>query len=215
MARTRKKAGIIATGLAALAGLGLMPSKAQAQVSGNVEYIQSEVDAASYPRFNAFYSTPGDVKGYTFMEFYKGGDGYFGKSIFSKEIGKGLELRTELNHVNEPLTKTGVGLQRAVPGLPENVFLKLGVLPLWFGNEGKAFGDNTIAQYFVSLTGLPLGLSADSFGQINLNTGEWGYGEVGVGRDVGPVTVRYNPALLNKGGAVPEVQQRVSLGVKF
>jgi len=66
----RKQTGLL--GRLATAGMlglvALMPMKAQAQVSGNAQYIQSERSNGSQIKIKGFYGLPQDVRGFTFVE---------------------------------------------------------------------------------------------------------------------------------------------------
>ncbi len=207
---------LFAAGVAGLASF--MPlEKAEAQVSGSAEYVQSENSESSYARANAFYSLSKGINGFTFMELYRNGSGYFGKTYLDKKNSKGIGPRVMAVHAGEPLSEVGMGVNAVVPHLPKNVFATVGLLPLWIGNDGKSVGDKAMAQYFVSAD-LPLGLNLSSFGDLDILADggpQWDYGEVKLQRNFGPVFVGYNPVLLNDGDTIPRLEHRGIIGVNF
>ncbi len=194
-------------------------AEAQGNVSGNVEYIQSEKPDNSYARLQGFYTLPKDVKGFTFLEFYKNGNGYFGKTTLDKAVGEGFGARAVAYHANEPLKKAGLGVTKVVPHLPKNTFAKIGLIPIWAGNKGRAIGDKALAQYFANVN-LPAGFNLSSFGDWDLITKDkgiqWEYGEINLDKKLNDVfTIGYNPVLFNKGNAVPRLEHRVVGRVNF
>lgn len=204
-----------AIGLASL--LPIKKAEAQGNVHGNIEYIQSEISENSYPRLNAFYSLPQRIEGYTFMELYQGGKGYFGRTTLDRAITRGVGPRAIVNHIGEPFTETGLGVGAVVPHMPRNSFATVGALPLFVDKQGRRLRHQGLVQYFFS-TPLPLKLNLSGFGEWNIlaeNGPEWGYGEFNLGRKIGPFMVTYNPALLNDGDAMPKVEHRVAVTLNF
>jgi len=202
---------------AGMVGLaGLLPGEAEAQVSGNVQYIQSERNEGSQIKLNAFYEILKGIKGYTFTELQKGG--YFGKTYLDKDISHGIGPRLMAIHGNEPLSETALGINAVVPYTPENVFATVNFLPLWLGNEGEALGDKAFVGYFFSAD-LPLGLNLSGFGDWDIfaeGGAQWDYGEFSLTKQLGKnAFIGYNSALLNDGDAIPRLEHRVNLGVKF
>jgi len=196
----------------------LLPMKrAEAQVKGSVEYIQSEVNDNSYPRLNMFYSLPGKIGGFTFAEFYKANKGYFARTNLNRPITKSIGPRATMIHAGKPLSQIGLGVGATVPYMPKNVSANVGLLPVWMDNEGRIVKDKIEAQYFVNAN-LPLGFNVNSFGNLNVAAQggpQWEYGEISAGRNIGPFRVSYNPALLNKGNAVPKLEHRVTISLDF
>jgi len=208
--KLRKAFSIGTLGLAAL-----LPGKAEAQVTGDAHYIQSERNEGSQIKLRGFYELPQEVRGFTFTELQKGG--YFGKTYLDREIGNGIGPRLMAVHGNEPLSETALGVNAVVPYTPENVFATVNFLPLWLGNEGEALGDKAFVGYFFSAD-LPLGLNLSGFGDWDVlaeGGAQWDYGEFDLHRKIGPFNVGYNPALLNDGDAIPRLEHRASIGVKF
>ncbi|HUW43562.1 MAG TPA: hypothetical protein VMV95_01195 [Bacillota bacterium] len=203
-------------------GLGLaslLPMKnANAQIKkGSVEYIQSEINENSYARPNLFYQL-GKINGFTFMEFYKNHKGYFGKTSLDKEVFKGISAKAIINHSGEPFGQLGLGVKAKIPHLPKGVYADVGLAPLWVDNEWKIM-NKIEAQYFFDIS-LPLGFSVNSFGTMDFagtdgKGPQWGYGEINLGKDIGPVRIAYNPALLNKGNALPRLEHRATISLNL
>ena len=199
-----------AFGLAAL-----LPGKAEAQVTGNAQYIRSERSDGSQIKLNGFYGLPQDVRGFTFVELQEGG--YFGKTYLDREISNGIGPRLMAVHGNEPLSETALGINAVVPYTPENVFATINVLPLWLGNEGEALGDKAFVGYFFNAD-LPWGLNLSGFGDWDVlaeGGAQWDYGEFNLKRKIGPLDIGYNPVLYNNDGAIPRLEHRVNLGINF
>jgi len=164
-------------------------------ISGNLEYIHSEDNAWSYPRANGFYDLPGKGSGYTWMEFYKGGKGYFGETNVNYPGMKGFNPAMQIQHCNTPISRIGFGLSKQVP-TPKGTYLQLTALPVFVDKEGVQENTSEIG-YFLSAD-LPLGFKATSFGDINLREkggAKWQYGEATLEKSVGPFTFAYNPVL--------------------
>ena len=206
------------TAVVMLGASSLIPVKnAEAQVKGCVEYIQSEINKNSYPRLNMFYSLPGKINGFTFVEFYKANKGYFGRTNLNRLITKNIGPRATIVHAGQPLSQIGLGVGTTVPYMPKNVSANVGLLPVWLDNKGKIVKDKVEAQYFFDVK-LPLGFSVNSFGNLNVAAQggpQWTYGEINAGRNIGPFRVSYNPALLNKGNAIPKLEHRIAISLNF
>jgi len=197
----------------AVAAIGLMPmNNAQAEVHGNVKYINSEKNEFSYIQNNNFYKLPFGVKGYTFFELYKN-KGYYGKTSLEKEIYKGIALKTQTTHINEPVSQHGIGASLKIPGTS----LKLSHLPSWVDKQGKKI-DKKVAGFYFSLDNLPYGLDFFAFGEWNTSKSpEWSYGEIEFYKDFGNYMVSYNPAFKGKTkpSTIPRVEHRIAVGVNF
>jgi len=206
--------------LTAFAGLTILASSPSAQAfNGKLEGIKSEKKGSSYVRANAFYNLPFNIKGVTFTEFYTGGKGYFGQTFLEKPLKKGFNFRARAIHVNNPLTKfSPIGLSFSVPKLPKGLSAKLKLDPLWFKSNGERIPNKLDLGYFVSVD-LPYGFKASGFGGWNVADKkgvQWGYGEANLEREIAKgVSIGYNPVLLNQGGAVPKVEHRMNVGVRF
>jgi len=206
--RTLAKVGMV--GLAAL-----LPGKAEAQVTGDAQYIQSERSDGSQIKLRGFYGLPQDVRGFTFIELQEGG--YFGKTYLDREVSNGIGPRLMAVHGNEPLSETALGVNAVVPYTPENVFATVNVLPLWLGNEGEALGDKAFVGYFFNAD-LPWGLNLSGFGDWDVlaeGGAQWDYGEFNLKKRFGSLFVGYNPVLYNNNGAVPRLEHRLNFGAEF
>jgi|SRR3989344_7659712 len=193
---------------------GLMPTKkAEAQTSGSVEYIQSEKDEKSFARANTFYSLPGKANGYSFIEFYRNGGGYFGKTMASRPIVSGLGPKVEAVHNGELVSRVGFGASFSVPGMPKGSYLNLGLLPVWISAEQKRMQ----AQYVLGVS-LPEGFNLSSFGEMNLRAQggpQWGYGEAELTKSVGPFDFGYHMRLYDDGDATPKPQHGLVVRLNF
>jgi len=213
MKRTLKS--LVTAGAIGLASL--MSMKAEAQVHGSVEYIQSEKSENSYSRLNLFYGLPEDVRGFSFIELYDNGDGYFGRTSLDRKITDDFGVRMHVLYVNEPISKAGFGLNWT-PSLSENASARVSLLPLWIGNEGGVIGDRMELQY-AGRVDLPLGFNLSGFGILDLLAGkkspQWTYGEFELTQNLGPFKIGYNPVLLNKRGVTPDMLHRLIAGIRF
>ena len=194
-----------------------MPIKSEAEGKGNLELIAGPTKQSTYVRGNAFYQLPGGIGGYTFLELYQEGNGYFGKTIFDKKISKGLAAKGEIIHANEPATQLRLGLEAVVIGT-NNTVIKIKALPLCVTKQGTIAENTAIGGYF-GYQNLGKGWDISSFADINLAAKqgpEWGYGEISLKKQLWDgVSIAYNPALLSKGKLAPKPQHRVTLGIDF
>jgi len=191
----------------------LFPLKSFAKTTGSIDTIVSEAKGASYLRLNGSYSIPGKIGGYTFLELYGGGKGYFGKTSLTKHIAGPLSATSELTHVSAPLSQIGVGAKVAVP-MPQKTYCTVKLLPYWVDHTGKHVDDKVVAGYAIG-TSLGKGWSVSSFGEMNVAAKggpQWGYGEISVSKSISKdVSVSYNPALKFSGTAAPKLEHRVSM----
>lgn len=224
----KKKIRNLATAVA-IAAASILPMKGlEAQMHGSAEYIHNaEKTENSYGRFLGFYNLPEGIGGFSFMELYKNGKGYFGKTYLDKSLVGRVGPRIEADHIGNPLSQIGVGVSTTIPGLPEGAFARVGVLPFWIGREGeKIVGNKTMLQYAFSVP-ITKGLNLRGFGDWDLSAEggpQWSYGElettVNLGEMLGidalkRIKAGYNPVLLNDGDAVPQVEHRGIVGVRF
>ena len=209
-----------ALGLASM--LPAREAEAQGNVTGNVEYVRAKENSDSYARANAFYELPFGVKGFTFMELYNSGKGYFGKTALDKEVVEDGGFRLAPYHSSgKAFSQAGLGAYASVTDIPRT-FAKIHVLPIWFSDDKELFGDKMTAGYFASIN-LPFGTTFEGFGEWDLvgpNASQWDYGEFSVlkklsGKGLENVSIAYNPALLNDGDAIPKMQHRATVRVDF
>jgi len=204
--------------VAALIGAAALssPRAASAEVNGSLEAIASEAENCSYARASAFYQVSG-INGYSFVEMYSDGKGYFGKTSLSKNLYHGLGGRLEAQSINEPFSRVGVGAQYSLP-LPKGYGLAVKALPFWVDKEGRHVENRAIVGYSASAR-LGRGFTASSFGEINVNAKDgvnWAAGEFELAKQLGEhVSVSYMPALKAQGKLEPKVEHRLSLKLKW
>ena len=206
---------ILMAGAFGLAGLlPMQRSEAQGNVSGNVEYIQSEKSEASLVRPNLFYKVLG-LNGYTFVESYRD-ENFFGKTILSKDLGSRVKPTVEFVYGSGFRDKSGAGASFNVP-MPKSTSLSVKVLPLWIDDKG--YIKNRVAAGFSGNVSFPLGFSLSSFGEANIASkggAQWGYGEVRLGKDLSKnLSVAFNPLLKNKGKLAPRIENAFSAKYTF
>ena len=207
---------IVTVGMIGLATL--IPIRdAKADVSGNVKYIQTTEESnssGSYPECNVFYELPRGINGYTFIDLYDHGDGYFGRTSLNRELGRKVRGNVEFNHFNELFSNVGVGIKAQIPRLPKDAFATVNVMPFYVDRRGNRVKNKGLLQYFGSLT-LPKDFTLSSFGEWDIARGKWEYGEVELTTDLGPFTAGYNGGLIGDGDATPNLEHRASLIVNF
>jgi len=199
----------------AVAAIGLMPlnNTHAAEIHGNVKYIESERKELSYIQNNNFYNLPLGIKGYTFFELYKD-KGYYGKTSLERAITDNVNIKGQVIHTNNPVSKEGIGISAKLPTKKFN--FKASYLPFWVDKSGKHI-DREIAGYSFG-TNLPLGAKLEAFGEWDISkSAQWCYGEIELSKNFGDLRLSYNPALRarEKGGAIPKLEHRISVGVNF
>jgi len=203
--------------IALVGSIYLAPKKTHADINGSLEAIVSEKKENSYARLNGFYQLPGEINGFTFLEFYKDGKGFFGKSMLTKGLSKTFSVKGELVHINEPVTYAGVGLGLNLP-MPKGSYGSLKVLPVWVDKQGK-YAPNKVIVGYVAGADLGKGWSMSSFGEANIAAKQgpkWCYGEVAVTKEIGKgVNVGYIPALKPVGKLAPKIESRVGVQIRF
>ena len=209
---------LITAGIIVLATLFPI-KKIEAGGTGRVEYIQSEHHENSYARASASYNLPLNVSGFTFSEFYKAGDGYYGITYLEKPVLGSLNARLRLQHDNDPLSQAVTGLSFNAPGLPKGVFAQTYYDALWFLPKGNRITDKSFLGYFVSVD-LPKGFQVKSFGEWNVadrSGAKWDYGELSLGKRFGLFTFSYNPSLRpkTKDRLLPLLEHRASAKISF
>jgi hypothetical protein len=209
-----KKANKLATGLL-MGALALAPIKeGLSQIKGNVEKIFSQKKENSYVRLNAFYGLPLGINGYTFIEHYKDGKGYFGKSMLAKPITKNLAGKMEMIHINDPLSQAGFGLEATLP-TPKGTTAKVKFLPVYLDDKGKYVKDKKVLGYFI-FADLGKGFEFSGFGEYNADAKQWGYGEFELNKSLGKgIKIGYNPALMPEGKPLPKVEHRAKVQINF
>ena len=205
---------IATAGIISLTALTL-PNKAMAEVHGNIKYIKTTEESnsvGSYVEGNFFYELPGKINGYTFVDLYGKEHGYFGKTSLDKKIVKDISGKTELNNFNEPASEIGFGVKYQIPGLPDNAFANVSLMPFYF-DKGEKIEGKTLLQYFAVLN-LPRGFELSSFGEWD-EEGNWTYGEIEFKKAIDPVGLSYNPALIGLENSTPDLEHRFAITIDF
>ncbi len=128
---------------------GLLPVKTNAQessVKASVDIVQSEKEPASFIRPNLFYKLLG-MNGYSFFEFYRD-ENFFGKTILSKDLGKGAKATGEIVYGSGFTDSYGAGVSYDTP-MPKEASLSIKALPAWFNKEG--YIDDKVTVGFLGL----------------------------------------------------------------
>lgn len=193
------------------------------KTSGNVAYFianeSSSTAQNSYPEINHKTTLPYATTVSGFLDFYGHDNGYFGKTVVEKGIVENLNLRTHVEHINQPISRVGAGLSYSIPGMPKGTFAKLGYLPYFVDDEAKQVDNRQIATFAVGAT-LPRNFSLLAFGEMNIDGAEgpqWAYGEIELAKNFGRFSVGANLQLNGQGvgRATPEFIPRVSLRTRF
>jgi hypothetical protein len=202
-----------------LGASSLLPMKnANAQLNGSIEAVKSFKPKQSYVRPQLFYDLPADIKGFTFLEFYQDGDSFFGRTKLTKEVAKGIGLRSDIVHGSGFPNNYGLGLN---VDMPKNKILKnLYLTPFLVDNKLKKVENKVLAGYFASIK-LPFDMQLSSFGEWNLNGKngvQWTYGELNLEKKLSDkLSVSYNPALKSRGAGkpIPRLEHRVTAKYTF
>lgn len=193
-----------------------VPRPLDAQIHGHVEYIQTEKSQDSYARLRGSYKLPLNIDGFSFAEFYKK-KGYFGKTYLNRPVSKAGGIEIELDHVGEPLSREGAGMNINIPWLPKDVSATVSPLPIWFDSKGQYMKNRMMLQYSFSGS-LPWNFDLSGFGGWNLaakQKPQWDYGEIALTKNLGPVKIGLNPALKSNGSFIPSLENRLIIGLKF
>ncbi|MFH1174113.1 MAG: hypothetical protein V1725_03215 [archaeon] len=199
-----------------LAGLALaLP--AQADLHGNIKYLQAiekKSTLCSYPETNLFY-TAGKIDGYTYLDVYNVdvySDGsYYGRTSLTRELVPYLCAKVEGEHDSKPLTDAGVGVTGKYAYGTGDASMSL--MPYYLGEHGHV-GKKVLLQFTYDQR-LPFGFAFSTFGEWNVKTKQWGYGEAELSRRFGMLGVGINAALLNKANLVPDKELRAVLSLNF
>jgi hypothetical protein len=180
------------------------------QVSGNLKYFQATKPAeCSYTEANTFYSLPGGINGYTFMDVY-GDRTSSGKTTLSKKTGEdNISLIGRIVHSDEPLTEAGIGFQNQVN--LKNGYFSVNLIPFFFDKEGNHESGRMAIEYCFGRE-LGRGFNLEAFGDWMINHGKtsWDYGEIELTKKFGKhLKIGYSGALCSHGNSVmPKLQHR-------
>lgn len=223
MKQTLQKLALIGlTGLSTTFG-GLETKAQTPQVNGDVTYFvsrESKSDAQnSYAEVNYSAKLTDKVKVSGAMDFYRSDAGYFGKTSIDTSLDKGLSLRLQGVHGNDPLTQVGAGVGYILP-TPNKTFAIVRYLPIFTDTDGKQVDNKQIVGYYASAQ-LPANLNLWSFGEVNVDGTkgpQWAYGEVELSKNLGKnLSVGANLQMNGKGEGkmTPEFVPRIALRAKF
>lgn len=162
---------------------------------------------------------PGDIKGFTFIDFLEDGDKYYGETTLNREIKYGIGPRSQITYGTNFHNKFCIGARVDVPKLPKRVSAHVFAMPWWFARSKELRNKSTVG-YSLSIK-LPYNLFVNHFGEWNLNAKggktDWDYGELMAGIKFSDFTLIYNPSLKKQksGGPKPKLEHRLSLGYWF
>jgi hypothetical protein len=199
---------------AAIAASALMPSATHA--GGSIEAIAATNPAQKdYVRTNVAYELPGDIKGFSFVEWYSD-DSHFGRTNLSKELASTEEVSIQaksstLHKDDKPdAYSLGVGASTQFGDVKVSGY----VLPLWM-EQGEITGE---VRYGASAgTGFETALGKGyASGFVEFSNDAFLYGEASLGLNLtDKVSVEYNPMLEGNGDMIPGVEHRVQVELRF
>jgi len=140
---------------------------------------------------NVFYTLPGEINGYSFIEFENGE--VFNRNILGKSLGYSVSARTDIKIFSDKKSRIGIGLGYNTTGKQVNiggtVFEELSagvrILPLWYDANGKVpFQSTAVVSAGAKLKlSDELNLKIGGFLDMNFDTKGNGakavYGEIG------------------------------------
>ncbi len=182
----------------------------------SMEYFASKKPESSYLRPSMTFALPGQIKGYSFVEMYKDGAGYLGKTILKRPLGDGtFALDSVTVHGDEPFTRTSLGASVSLP-MPKGSYASVKFLPIWIDKSGKLIHERMVIAYAAGVD-CGAGVTLASFGDIDVGPksgSQWGYGELSLMKKFSKsFEAGYCGALIGHGDATPRLEHR--LGVKY
>ncbi len=184
--------------------LAFAPIKAMAQNSATY-FMSKKPDVV---RVESFNKLPLKIGSYTFVDLSKGG--YFGKTTLNKSLHDNLGLEMKIVHADELMTKTGLGAHLKAM-LPGEIFSKVSIIPVWY-HKGGDMQNKTILGYFISKD-LGKGYEASAFGEMDLDSKQFSYGETSLTKQIGDLKIGVQAAMTGDGDLTPDLEARVSVGV--
>jgi hypothetical protein len=140
----------------------------------DMQYLQTAEKQTSRIRPTLSYTLPGEVKGFSFIELYNDKSGYLSNTVLQKQIVPKTNLASMIGVSNFKNNSLALGATYT-PVKNKNTMVQLGMYPLNLTKEGRTKNLN-IATYAVNQQ-LGKGFSVSSFGQVNVATATWMYGE--------------------------------------
>ncbi|MBU1201874.1 MAG: hypothetical protein KJ583_07600 [Nanoarchaeota archaeon] len=177
---------------------------------------------AGKTRLNAFYTLPGDINGYSFIEFENGD--HFNRNILSKHIYSGVKARMDIKNGSHFKTNAGIGLRYDLSADYDNLNISGGVklLPVWFNNEGhiENLGTVTVSAGTKLKLSDEVAAKLSAFGEINYNAKggpEWCYGEWKASVESGKFDVGVGGNLFKKkpNSIIPQNQFKINVTYRF
>lgn len=211
MKRTLKKALT-----AAIVAATALPAKAQS----SLELMQTREQATTRIRPNLLYQLPGCVNGYTFAEFYQGGDTYLAKTSLTKGLGESLDARLQATHGTGFTGDAGLGLEYEIPA-GENTTAKVRALPVHLGFDGEPVDDKAVLGFYLDQkVYVPILKDMDvvAFGEINLGAEggpQWSYAELHAQKTLDDFVIGLGMDLRGDGDLTPDPNVSVKLGYMF
>jgi len=210
---TNKYLAKIIGGVIIAGALTLLPTKAKAELDGNIRGILSSKSRGSYIEINAFYKLGKDISGFTFLDYASNGDTYYGRTSLDKPIRGNVGIKCQIVHGSGFPNQAGIGMTCVIPKLPKNVFANVSFIPLWIDKEG--FKQNLMRLGYFGEAKLKKNCYISGFGEWNVAAEggiKWEYGEVSLGKKINPkLQIEYNPALMPDGDAMPSLEHRVAV----
>lgn len=206
----------IITGVA-LTAATVLPAQAQ---NSNIELMQTKDQSTSRVRPNLFYELPGDVKGYTFAEFYEDGGAYLAKSSLNKNLKGSLDAQLQVVNGSGFTDQAGLGVDYKIP-TGDNTFAKVKALPVYVGFDGKRVQNKAVIGFYVDRkVYVPVlkDIHVVAFSEINLAAKDgpaWSYGEIHAQKSLDDFVVGLGLDLSHKDGLVPDPHVSVKLGYVF
>ncbi|VVB79565.1 Uncharacterised protein [uncultured archaeon] len=198
--------------------LGLTLNGSASPISGDIGVISDRNTKNAYAELNAFYSLPGKVQGYTFVDQYQDHGAYVSKTALTRNLTDNLSARLQIVEADQPFTEAGLGLKYNLHGLPNGTFACLHAMPAWFNENGREHNVFKLG-YFVSQD-LPGNFYLSNYGEANLAAKAgptWCYGEIELGKRIGNLKVAANVAMNGTadGKITPELEARLAVRGTF
>jgi hypothetical protein len=162
-----------------------------ANAQSNFEYIQTDSKETSRFRPNLYYKLPLEVKGYSFLELYMGGQNYLGQTFLTKSIKGifGVEVHAYYSTFFEDYI--GVGPTIAIPTKDSTTVFTLSLMPAFVSFKGNYQSNYILGEFvfFKEFKFHSIGTwRINSFGIINFAAKggpAWEYGECYIEKPIG------------------------------
>lgn len=187
-------------------------------ITGNVKYFQGiESNNDSYPEVNAFYTIPGNINGYTYIDRFRSGF-ILGETSLDKKIEGNLNAAVQIRHTDELISNVTAGIKYSFD--VKNGYGSINFMPLEISKDGRNTNQGTLD--FAAGKFFSNGIAIETFGgwRYDWKSGEiqWDYGEVNATVPIKKNSnwkVGFMPALVNKGNKLPKIVPRVGIQFDF